>query len=369
MSDLSDRRWPRLLLPVLGLAAGLGITEVALRVLDYQPGRLGLFVAGEGTHLVQPDLAIDTRVYDADVRLVTNAHGMRGPATTVQGDGRTRVALLGDSFAFGLWATRTETTFAAVLEQRLDGVEVLNFGVPGYGFTDMRLRLEQDVLAFRPDHVLIVSYNGNDVVDTFLGQGRYSVARDGTLRRELQPIVDAIPEPWYSADRARDPRGVWDWATVKLLRSAGRAIWRRPPPPVSDEPPMITWGIGHFWSQSEPPPLVADATAHALRELDRVRALCDEAGVGLAVAALPYLDQVERPGLFAGAELDIDLPQRHIADWARGNGTPYLDLRPPLAAADGTLYWVGEGHLTDAGHAVVGAALAPFVDGLVSAPQ
>jgi hypothetical protein len=66
-----------------------------------------------------------------------------------------------------------ENTFCAVLERKLNGnarlpadpVEVLNFGVSGYGTSQQLLALRHRVWQFDPDVVLLAFYTGNDVSD------------------------------------------------------------------------------------------------------------------------------------------------------------------------------------------------------------
>lgn len=77
--------------------------------------------------------------------------------------GDCRIALVGDSFTFGD-DVLYEETWAHKLEQSLpSGCRVLNFGVTGYGIDQMYLRYVKDVVAWRPD-VVILGFIDHDLV-------------------------------------------------------------------------------------------------------------------------------------------------------------------------------------------------------------
>jgi hypothetical protein len=81
-----------------------------------------------------------------------------------------RIAVLGDSMAEALQVP-LEATFWSIMEQRLKecrafgarNVEVLNFGVAGYGTAQELLTLRHRVLDYAPDMVVLAFYPGNDV--------------------------------------------------------------------------------------------------------------------------------------------------------------------------------------------------------------
>jgi hypothetical protein len=65
-----------------------------------------------------------------------NAYGYRGePRPRDKPPGVFRIATLGDSFVYGQ-GVRAEDALAPQLEALLDGVQVLNFGAPGYNFEE-----------------------------------------------------------------------------------------------------------------------------------------------------------------------------------------------------------------------------------------
>lgn len=97
-----------------------------------------------------------------NVRVTTNGCGLRGPERPRAKPANTyRIALLGDSFAFG-WGVPQDLTFAQVLENKLNQltagsprVEVINLGVPGYSTFQEISALKDKGLAFDPDAVLL----------------------------------------------------------------------------------------------------------------------------------------------------------------------------------------------------------------------
>ena len=77
---------------------------------------------------------LETTINGSRVTIATNSFGMRSPeVTTAKDPASRRIAFLGDSFTFGLWATTEEESFVGVAREKLrnSSIEVLNFGVSG----------------------------------------------------------------------------------------------------------------------------------------------------------------------------------------------------------------------------------------------
>jgi hypothetical protein len=91
-----------------------------------------------------------------DKLLNSNSHGLRGTTeyTIEKPHDTRRVVVLGDSFAFGEEVSDDET-LSAILGTLLRGAEVLNFGVHGYGHDQMLLYLQEEVVRYHPDVVLL----------------------------------------------------------------------------------------------------------------------------------------------------------------------------------------------------------------------
>lgn len=91
-------------------------------------------------------------------RVSTDGRGFR--AMPAVGSPRHRVLLLGDSCTFGL-GVEDDQTFAALLQNRLEGVQCINAGVPGYTAYQGRVLLEQLQLDPPPD-VVVITFGRND---------------------------------------------------------------------------------------------------------------------------------------------------------------------------------------------------------------
>lgn len=102
------------------------------------------------------------RHHDFDVTYTIDAHGAR--AAPVRPGVRPRVALLGDSFVFGL-GVADDATFAARLGQRNPARDYLNLAVPGYSTDQQLLQLPDVLQSIEPESVWVFVYLGNDTLD------------------------------------------------------------------------------------------------------------------------------------------------------------------------------------------------------------
>jgi hypothetical protein len=157
------------LLLVFGLAIGLVVAELGLRVLrvsyplPYAPDRVC------GTRL-RPNFRGWWRK-EGNALIETNRFGFRhGDREPSKPKGTFRIAVLGDSF-IEAFQVPYDQTVCAVMERKLAGcdalagrpVEVLNFGVSGYGTAQELLMLRHYVWQYEPDAVVLAFFAGNDL--------------------------------------------------------------------------------------------------------------------------------------------------------------------------------------------------------------
>ena len=110
-----------------------------------------------------------------------------------------RIALFGDSCTFGE-EVNDDQTIPVYLEQMLRDVEVLNFGVHGYGLGQMALRLEDEGFAFQPDHVVVVYLTMDftrDPMPEFSHPKPVFGVENGRLLITNVPVPEATRQGWW----------------------------------------------------------------------------------------------------------------------------------------------------------------------------
>ena len=191
MSSARGRLLGGLFLAAFGAAMALLMLEVGVRVLHLVPDRFWKPDAKLGTALIPGAAGWWTQEeHEFFVPVQINAAGRRDLDRTVEKpDGTLRVMLLGDSFVEALQVP-IEQTFARGLEQRLGTalgrpVEVVSYGVSGYGTASEYLWYRDVGRQFHPDIVLLSFYPGNDV-------------------RNNSPTLEPALRPVYGADGTVD---------------------------------------------------------------------------------------------------------------------------------------------------------------------
>ena len=158
-----------------------------------------------------------------DVTVTTNAQGLRGgrPTARATRPDTTRVAVFGCSQNFGS-GVEDDETFSARVEASLRDVEVLNFGVHGYGTDQMLLRWEREGVDYTPDVVVLAfayyHLDRNVTGFRFFAKPYFALAADGGVRLEGVPVPDpdvlardgSLRAPWPVADQSVLLRWLWD---------------------------------------------------------------------------------------------------------------------------------------------------------------
>jgi hypothetical protein len=157
----------------LALAGAVVVSEILLRVFDVR-------LAGS-TYTLDRELGWGLRAGatawhtdEGESWTQINRFGFRDrDRTPEKPPGVFRIAVLGDSYTEARGVEMHET-FTALAEQQLKdcpgferGVEVLNFGVSGYGTGQELLALQKRVWQFDPDLIVVQFFAGNDLFNNY----------------------------------------------------------------------------------------------------------------------------------------------------------------------------------------------------------
>ncbi|MFM7144479.1 MAG: SGNH/GDSL hydrolase family protein, partial [Alphaproteobacteria bacterium] len=345
----TPRRWPRrdahassagrgarAALVVAGLLLGVAAGEAGARLVGF---RFHPHMRNR-VHFAEPDRLLGWRNRagvggpyggnEFETWVTINEAGQRGPSHPLERrPGVARVAILGDSQAWGDGVGDDET-FAALLDRAARGrVEVLDFACPGYGTDQELLLFDREVVRWRPDVVMIAVFVGNDPKDN-LSDGnwqypkpRFDVESSGELVLRGTPIE---PRPLVQAGI-----GAYRFAMrhSALLNAIAEATNGDAPSPGHRLPEHPTIYNPVYGPMPDPKSRRAlDVTGRLLLELvAHVRA----SGARPVVVLLPELWQVDvavRPvwrADLAAARADWRRPQRSLRRALAADGVETID--------------------------------------------
>jgi hypothetical protein len=254
------------------------------------------------------------RVVGAEGWYRANARGFRSEREFDPSPAARKVVLVGDSFAFGL-GVPYEKTFGAMVESRLHGTPVYNFGIPGYAMDQMWLALEHEALPLYPKLAIAAFISGD-----FTRSEEAYRPWEG-FNKPVFKLVNGRLEPKTAQDR---PGALWQFLDRRSsLFRIGRLAWRT----VSTHIP-----VGGWWHLNE-------------AILDRMRLACEKEGVELLFVYIPTDEWREFPSL------------NRYMERVRAN---YIDM-----SKDGRLPKKGttlpDGHLNEAGNRYVADAISKWI--------
>jgi hypothetical protein len=384
---------------VLGFLVGIIVAELALRLVGYSFPEFYIADVARG-YALRPNVQGwyrkegESFVSINSEGLHDREHSKAKPPHTI------RVAVVGDSFAESLQVP-IDATFWAIMEARLkecasaaDSVEVLNFGVSGYGTAQELITLRERVWDYSPDIVLLAITTNNDITDNSrllrkTNDVPYFVYKDGQLVLD-DSFRAASGFTWKQATQTTPIRFFRDRSRViqliieayrglRLLLASLRSSHKSSLVPAGDQKPdprllvqSVDLGIDNF-VYLEP----ANRTwqdAWSVTE-NLIVQMCDEVrarGAKFVAVTLSNGVQVtpapETRAAFMkqfGAT-DLFYPDRRIKSLGDRKGFSVITLAPPLQAyAEQNKVFLhgfgdnlGSGHWNVNGHRVAGEMLA-----------
>ncbi|HBP88431.1 MAG TPA: SGNH/GDSL hydrolase family protein [Nitrospirales bacterium] len=181
------------LLVLMGVFGSFLISEAGLRLMNISYPVFHGFDPVRG-RVLEPGMEGWFR-YEGNAYVKINSAGFRDVEHSLQKPkGTYRILLLGDSYTEARQVS-LENTFGRKVEEQLQScerllphkVEVINFGVPGYGNAEELITLRSRGWSYDPDLVLTMFFSGNDLIDNF-------------PRAELREH-EYIPRPYFHLDQ------------------------------------------------------------------------------------------------------------------------------------------------------------------------
>jgi lysophospholipase L1-like esterase len=321
-----------------------------------------------------------------------NRLGFRGDNWPERASGF-RIAVLGDSFveSSNLPEEHALTTIVGRdlrnCPRFASGVEVLNFGISGYGTGQEYVLLSTRVQPLHPDMVLLAFYAGNDVANNvrtlsaagqtekpYFVEAQDSLALDDSFRTSTA-FRKAVAQDW----RKRLINASYLLQAFKQV-ALGRSIMPDAKPlesiHLSDlpEPPLFAPEYAELFA---PPRNESWASAWSVTEklLVSMRDWAQTQQVQFGMIIIPAPVQVLPSGKLRRTAIakfglqDLEYPVERIARAAAGAGISFLDLREALRnEADANRVFLygfpprsGDGHLNAAGNAVSGGSVARWL--------
>jgi lysophospholipase L1-like esterase len=289
------------------------------------------------------ELTPGARLVERGISIEINSLGFRDEEMPLEkAEDEVRIALIGDSVAFGAWIAARKT-FASVAERRLDSslpqrlVRVLNLGIEGSN-TGHHLRiLRRRVPRLDPD-LIVLAYFPNDI-EVNKRERLYNVS----------PALEGVLRHWRFLN--------WFLTKAAMVRDdlESRVLARRLEREGNGESLMEHYAAGTVAAYEDPA-----AWAYQRERLSSFVETCREMETPCLVLLFSFQEQVE-------GRLD-DAPQRLVRDELRAEGTEVIDLLPVLAAEpSGDLYLPDDNiHLNERGHEIVGRVLAEAAEGLLA---
>jgi hypothetical protein len=300
-----------------------------------------------------------------------------------------RVAVVGSS-EVDARQVPLEKTFEAVMErdlsQKIDPMgwhaDVLNFGVPGYTYSQEYLTLRNHVWKYEPQ-IVILLFSGFPVLKTT--REFYPAELNGAPVYVLQADGELVPDAITRNTPHIDPRRLlWknrlsDWMNRSYLLSLLNIALKKVPAIIeqlrgSAKPALaLSTGVGENWVYDPAQPRVHQSWVITEAFLKEMKTDCDRHGAEFWLVVADTAVQVH-PSLEERAEFQrrmklssLDLVDRHVERFGLSQGIPVFALAPDLgeyaAAHNAILHGPlgsreNSGHWNEVGNELAGHAIA-----------
>jgi hypothetical protein len=323
---------------------------------------------------------------DFDVSFTANNRGMRGPADYIyeKPEGVFRIAVLGDSFTFGV-GVASEETASAVLEKLLNAqagssktYQVYNFGVNSYSPILEYIYIKKEIVKYKPDLVILM-LDISDPYDDYIYEPHIVCGPDGDIigcdpfklrgRPDIKALLMRHSRLFYILDqklfqsfRKMKAIGFINYFTNKFkgIRNKSEILTNKDIDNISFDKFIIA-------REGKNKDVVMRHWARSAGYIAMIKKYLDERGIRFMLVSYPYGHMVGQDqwakgraywGFERGRVYGASEAYSLIEEFARKNKIGLINLYKPLEAKkDEPLYFDSDGHWTGRGQEVAASAI------------
>ncbi len=306
---------------------------------------------------LKPSQTTHLRWESYDYKVTANSLGFPGSEYPEQKSPQSlRILVTGDAFT-SAEGVDTNQSWARLLESRLSKrfperkVEVLNFGMTGYGPNQHAAVVKEFAPRFRPD-LILVEYFVNEYHDVTVTDQEFQQSIGFQLldQNDWRFVAD------FSHLRRFIKLNFVDYWSARLRG--------KPAPPQG-------YFFGKFYMFERNRPGLLEARQKAAVRLAEIKQVADQIGAAVMVPMVPASIQVCQPNqlpyypknvdLSDTRKYDMELPQRMTQEITAELGIPYHDLRPALKTTADCPYQPRNKHWLVSGHVAVADYLTEVI--------
>jgi len=327
-----------------------------------------------GWDLIPNKSALVVLPREHETTVLINSLGMRDQEySIIKPEKVKRIIVIGDSFTSG-FGVRDNEVFTEVMESSLlSNVEVLNFGVNGFGPTQELLMLQQKCFKFDPDVVIMLIYIRNDfddIIGTFDWIYTYQrpkalLNNNGRLTFENIPI----PPPKKLKEIKIGGRNLFEAYSLHLIEFIRNRLKSRiqDKSDVAQMPPEIRLCKKQHSDEMKKAFNLMEAI------LKEASSFCRDIGVEFVVIIAPTIVQINETQYWEEIKelydindkiYDLYLPNKELKRMCESNGISIFDLTPALklyAESGNELYYRINQHWNSLGHNIVATEIVKYL--------
>jgi len=267
-----------------------------------------------------------------------------------------KILAIGDSFTAGVMVN-IEDTWVKLTEDSLNGIDVINGGIPGTGIKEAKKFLAKYGISLKPKIILVGYTISNDLIDNSIAQQRAHNPRIVDLFLENYPLFHSIFFKLY-IDYYPLIYGIVRRGIYNIFKSQENLII------FSEKDLLYSFYIPDTF-QNKWSIFYENGWKYTLHSILEIKDLADTIGARVVVFINPireqvYWDLIKKPEKYNG--IDPLRENKLLAEFCNANGIAVFDPLPQLKAnRNSKLYFSYDGHWTRTGNKVIAKAFYDYL--------